>query len=401
MTATSPMLQELVLGTLRYYFCLEPLIARQLDKPLRSKDLDLRCLMLVGAYQLHYMRVPDHAAIFETVNACRALRKPWARSLVNAVLRQVARSSPDERSFGLPAWWLERLRNDYPDRADALAAATLERAPMALRVNLARGTASAYRERLHAAGATAHPGWHPETLILDRPLPVRQLPGHKEGLVSVQDTGAQLAAPLLAAAAPTRVLDACAAPGGKLFHLAERLPDAMLVGIERSEPRFRHLGEEARRLGHEQVHLVLGDATTDWIGADLPATYDAILLDAPCTGSGTLRRHPDIKVLRRSEDLAGYVAVQGALLRTLWNRLAPGGTLLYCTCSVFHEENDGVIADFLAATPDAEPAPVALPTGVPTVHGWQLLTLPAPADGDDMTVDGFYFARMTRREKAS
>lgn len=398
----TPLLQELVYGTLRYYYCLEPMVSRQLSEPLRTKDLDLRCLMLVGAYQLHYMRIPAHAAIYETVNACRALKKPWARGLVNAVLRKVAGESPDEHSFGLPAWWYLKLQQDYPDRATLLARATLTRAPQSLRVNVTRTTPEAYRSTLVASGIGAEPGWLPEQLILDTPIPIRQLPGHADGLVSIQDAGAQFAARLIADSAPRGpVLDACAAPGGKLCHLAELLPTAVVVGVEKSPNRLAHLQAEVRRLGHEQLVLRLGDATGDsWLGEQAPARYDAILVDAPCSGSGTLRRHPDIKLLRQPDDLGGFVDLQQRLLENLWRFLEPEGVLIYCTCSIFPEENDGVVGAFLAAHPEANATPISLPTGQATRHGWQLLTLPASGDGADLSVDGFYFARLTRQEKA-
>ncbi|HEY5644572.1 MAG TPA: transcription antitermination factor NusB, partial [Pseudomonadales bacterium] len=352
---------------------------------------------------LHYMRVPDHAAIFETVNACRGLKKPWARGLLNAVLRKVAQESPDERSFGLPAWWLDKLQRDYPEQAAALASATLGRAPMAVRVNQSRIAPADYLSELASSGIEASAGWLPEQLILREPTSVRELPGHAQGLVSVQDSGAQLAARLVmenVTGGP--ILDACAAPGGKLFHLAELAPAATIVGVEISDQRLQHLQAEALRLGHERVRLCLGDATeTGWLTtAGLPSRYQAILLDAPCSGSGTLRRHPDIKLLRKPIDLAGFVALQQRLLANLWGLLAPGGTLTYCTCSVFREENDEAVGAFLAAHPEATTLPVTLPTGQATVHGWQLMTLPPASDGPDLTVDGFYFARLTRREKA-
>ncbi len=400
---SNALLQELVYGTLRYYYCLEPMVSRHLSEPLRTKDLDLRCLMLVGAYQLHYMRIPDHAAIHETVNACRGLKKPWARALVNAVLRKVADETPDERSFGLPDWWYQKLVRDYPDQADALAEATLCRAPMSLRVNVSRISREAYQAQLTAAGITAHAGWLPEQLVLAAPMPTRTLPGHKDGLVSVQDGGAQFAARLVTDGdgAPGSILDACAAPGGKLFHLAELAPAARVVGVEISPGRFEHLDAEAHRLGHERVALRLGDAAGEsWLGDDIPHRYDAVLLDAPCSGSGTLRRHPDIKLLRKPGDLAGFVDLQSRLLENLWQHVAPGGTLTYCTCSVFPEENDGVVDAFVSIHPEAEGLPITLPTGQTTRHGWQLLTLPAADTGPDLSVDGFYFARLTRREKA-
>ena len=408
-----------------------------LNRPLRQKDQDLYALMLVGAYQLIYMRVPDHAAVHETVAAVSELRKPWAKGLVNAALRQIAasgdRKEPSERSFRLPAWIMERFRRDFPDQADALARSSFERAPMSLRVNLTRTTPDDYRQKLADAGIESDPGHFPEHLILNEPLPVRSLPGYPEGLVSVQDAGAQFAAHVSAQGAaqqaairrPLRILDACAAPGGKLFHLAERFPQAECFGVELNSDRLDYMRTEAARLGHENVRLLAGDATgLDWLASSLPAQFDLILLDAPCTGSGTLRRHPDIKMLRGPEDVSAAASLQLDLLNNLWTLIAPGGSLVYCTCSLFSEENDAVIEAFRRELADEqangqvsaqfsaqfsgqkasvslpELEAIALPLGTATRFGWQLLPLPAGGERPNRTVDGFYFARMTRREKA-
>lgn len=408
---SSALQRELVYGTLRHYASLDRLVGEQLSRTPRTKDLDLRCLMLVGAYQLHFMRIPDHAAINETVNACRALRKPWARSLVNAVLRKVAEQtlpSIAERSFELPVWMVQKISDQYPD-ADSIMAATLNRAPMSLRVNVSKQSPAAYAEMLTQAGIPHFTGWHAENLILTAPVPARDLPGYDKGLVSIQDAGALFASRLVAESAPDgRILDACAAPGGKLFHIVELAVDAAVVGLELSDSRFEHLANEARRLGHaDTLTLLQGDARQlDWFDR---TPFDAILVDAPCSGSGTLRRNPDIKILRQEADLSSYAAVQKEILANLWQTLAPGGTLVYCTCSIFQEENDAVVAAHLAATADAELHPLELPTGRATKHGWQLLSLPGQSEPGysapdqstaDRSVDGFYFARMTRRRKA-
>ena len=274
--------------------------------------------------------------------------------------------------------------------------ACLARAPMCLRVNLRKLSREDYRDRLGKAGIASEPGWQPESVILESPVPVRELPGHGEGLVSVQDSGAMFAAEVLALAEttseePLRLLDACAAPGGKLFHLAERYPSAVLTGLEPSEPRLAHLKAEAARLGHADVRLMAGDATgTDWNPGE---TFHGILVDAPCSGSGTLRRHPDIKVLRSEKDLVGYRTLQARLLSNLFPLLEPGGVLVYCTCSLFPDENDDVVGAFLKEHPEASVEPLTLPTGMQTRFGWQLLPLPA-GPGPDMSVDGFYFARL-------
>ena len=397
--SASPLQRELVYGSLRHYYSLEALVTARLSRALRSKDLDLRCLMLVGAYQLQYMRIPDHAVINETVNACRALRKPWARGLVNAVLRKLSKTTMEpatEHSFELPEWIERLIREGYPDAAEPLLRASVERAPMSLRINLNRSQPESYSQQLAARGIVSHPGWHPENLLLEEPVSVRTLPGFEDGLVSIQDAGAQFAAGLITGSVPARrILDACAAPGGKLFHIAEQMAGkGSLTGLELSEQRLDHLRAEARRLGHSDVKLVHGDAT-NLIWHDGEA-FDAILLDAPCSGSGTLRRHPDIKLLRVEADLENYAQLQRRLLANLWQILAPGGTLVYCTCSLFSCENDAVITAHLDSVADARIVPIELEVGRPTHHGWQLLPLPSTAK-PDKSVDGFYFARMTRR----
>ena len=401
-----PLVRELALGTLRYYHCLTPLVSARLTQALRRKDRIIFDLMLVGAYQLLFMRTPDHAAVAETVAACPLLKRPWARGLTNAVLRRIQAAKGEaknitERSFCLPDWIRERFQADYPSYWRSLAAASLERAPMSLRINALRCDPHHYLSQLRAAGLAAHRGFHPEHLVLTEPVPVKRLPGYGEGLVSVQDAGAQFAARLVCAnTARGTILDACAAPGGKLFHMAELAPNARIFGLEQSEARHRHLVSEAKRLGHERVRLLLGDATSDhWQRGedDVPACFDAILLDAPCSGSGTLRRHPDMKILRKPGDLAAHTSLQGKLLSNLWRFLAPGGTFIYCTCSLFAEENDRVLDTFLASTADAEVLPFQLPVGIATRHGWQLLPLPAEADPPDLSVDGFFYARLTRR----
>lgn len=405
-----PLARELLFGCLRHYVSLDRTITAALDRPVKPKDEDLRCLMIVGAYQLRHLRVPDHAAIHETVEACRTLGKPWARGLVNAVLRRCARApEAAEPSFEHPAWLEERLRQDYDD-ADAILDANNGRAPMTIRINLARTTPEAYLATLEMAGietrapredlspdpndrsdaADGAPrrlvAFGPETRVLDTPLPAAELPGHAAGEVAVQDAGAQLAAPLLAPGPGARVIDACAAPGGKLFHLLERCPGIRGLALEVHAGRLETLRAEAARLGHD-VAAIAADATDlGWWDGE-PAA--AVLIDAPCSGTGTLRRHPDIKLLRRPDDIAAAAALQHRLLANLWQVLAPGGTLLYCTCSILAAENDDIVADFLARHDDAVPDAFRLPAGRATRHGWQLL----PTNPD---TDGFYYSRMTK-----
>lgn len=397
-----PSLREILYGCLRHYFSLSNAVERALRHPLRVKDHDLKCLMIVGVYQLNYMRIPPHAAVNETVAATRPLGKPWAKALVNAVLRN-APAPNAERSFEHPAWMRRLLERAYGELAPAIMIANNERAPMTLRVNRLRTSPEAYRSMLDAAGiASRSPqagsrdgvGWGAETLTLLEPLPVAELPGFSDGLVAVQDAGAQLAAPLLAAAdaglapgGPGRLLDACAAPGGKLFHLLEREPGVAAVALESSRTRLDLMAREASRLGHTDFASHCADATgLDWWDGE---PFDRVLIDAPCSGSGTLRRHPDIKLLRQAADLSRYAALQARLLANLWQTLRPGGTLLYCTCSLFPMENDEVIGRFLSAQTEARADALTLPTGQATRYGWQLLPI-------DCDTDGFYYARLRK-----
>jgi 16S rRNA (cytosine967-C5)-methyltransferase len=399
----SPLCQELVFGTLRYYFSLNEAVEKRLSKALRSKDLDLRLLMLVGAYQLRYTRIPDHAAINETVNACRPLRKPWARSLVNAVLRSIAQDVDDDKtecSFELPDWISGRINSAYPAVAADVMNGLLGRAPMSLRVNVSRTPPAEYKARLDEQNLSWQAGLVPEHIVLNTPVPAAQLPGYAQGQVSIQDGGAILASGLLdperklAQQSNCRILDACAAPGGKLFHLAESVAPAELVALEINSRRLEHLCSEAARLGFDSIRTLQADATdTSWWDQ---RTFDAILLDAPCSGVGTLRRHPDIKHLRKIDDLADYQQLQLSLLRNLWRTLATEGTLLYCTCSLFQEENDNVVQQFLNETHDARAQLISAPVGQRTEHGWQLLPRPVNDANLAASVDGFYYARLRK-----
>jgi len=423
LTDPSPLAQELVLGSLRHYRSLSAQVDRALSRPLRDKDQEIRFLMIVGVYQLNHLRVPDHAAIFETVAACRRLGRPWAKGLVNAVLRRCA-DEPPERSSEHPGWLEDALTREYGDTARGLMAANNERAPMTLRINRRRVAVEAYLELLEAAGIASRPpraepevrlgssadtaasaapgpalGLGLETRVLTTPVPAETLPGFADGLVAVQDAGAQFAAGLLmqlpaaaadsaaTAAPPVRLLDACAAPGGKLFHMLERRPGVTALALDEHAGRVAQMRAQAERLGHLTVAIRQADASTlDWWDGD---PFDEVLLDAPCTGTGTLRRHPDIKVLRRAEDLPALTDLQRLLLANLWHVVRAGGTLLYCTCSILAAENDDVVAHFLAQHSDARAEALALTSGRPTRHGWQLL----PTNPD---TDGFYYALLRK-----
>ena len=407
---TQPLVRELVSGSLRHYFSLSQRIDELLTRKLREKDLDVRCLMLVGAYQLLHTRIPDHAAVAETVGCTKALKKPWAKGLVNAVLRNLPSPNEEWSPAALhdhPHWFINLLRNSLPDHWLGVLNANNTRAPMTLRVNQAKVSPASYRELLENKGLDCNQGAMPETLNLEKPLSQKKLPGFADGLVAVQDAAAQLAAIVANPKPNQRVLDACAAPGGKGFHLLEghlpegHLPEGLgginLVMQDISENRITTIHEQAQRLGHsanDALQIRRCDSAQPG-NADSDSLYDLILLDAPCSGSGTVRRHPDIKVLRNAEDLQALNNTQSALLDALWPQLAPGGRLIYSTCSLFQEENDAIIGAFIdrsgpgvtlgdlqARVPNHELTPY-----VAMRHGIQ--TLPTVDGGD-----GLYYAEL-------
>ena len=404
---TPPLVRELVAGTLRHHFSLSQRVDELLTRPLRSKDTDIRALLLIGAYQLLFTRIPDHAAVAETVECTRALQKPWARGLVNAILRNLPTPTEEWSPAALhdhPHWFINLLRNSLPDHWVDVLQANNTRAPMCLRVNQQQISTADYGVMLTEANIEYRSGPLPETLILQTPRPQHRLPGFADGLVAVQDAAAQLAAALCNPADGARVLDACAAPGGKGFHLLERFPDIHLHMQDNAPARIATLSQQANRLGHQSTEAQLERNKLTIKQADSSATgaagaWDLILLDAPCSGSGTVRRHPDIKVLRSAADLDELNQTQSALLSALWPQLVPGGRLVYCTCSLFREENDAIISAFLSqhdaiATPVTESLAERLPEhsavpGIATELGWQ--TLPV-ADGGD----GLYFCELLK-----
>jgi 16S rRNA (cytosine967-C5)-methyltransferase len=392
------LVQEITYGVLRFLPRLRLLAGRLLQRPMKRKDLDLECLLLAGLYQLLYLRVPAHAAVSETVAATRLLDKSWAAGLLNGVLRGFERrreellaaleSNPAAR-WCFPGWLLERLQRAWPDDWETLVEQCNRRPPMALRVNAARTSRGEYAGRLAAAGLAARPLAHaPQGLVLDRPVDVQALPGFGDGDVSVQDGAAQLAAPLLQPQAGQRILDACAAPGGKTAHILELAPDAEITAVDVSPQRLEPLRANLSRLGL-QARVVAGDVTDPAAGPWAEGEYQRILLDVPCSATGVIRRHPDIKWLRRAVDVHRLVGVQGRILDALWPRLAPGGILVYATCSLLPEENHQQMEAFFRRTGDARELPIEARWGRPCSYGRQLLT------GDD-DMDGFYYARLTK-----
>jgi 16S rRNA (cytosine967-C5)-methyltransferase len=397
-SADAPLLQELVYGVCRYYSALDYLVARRMRTPLKARERELHLLLLVGAFQLLHTRIPDHAAIAETVAAARALDKDWATGLVNALLRRLQRerdgllaeleAAPLATCTAHPAWLVEMIEHDWPQQARQILEANNARPPFCLRINTARTSREAWLARAAAAGIPADAtALSPVGVRLPAGCDVHLLPGFDEGEVSVQDEAAQLCAPLFPAlAAGARVLDACAAPGGKTAHLAERFPGIDILALEIDAARAHRIHETLDRL-HLAARVQVADAAAgDWWDG---VPFDAILLDAPCSATGVIRRHPDSKWLRRKGDIARLATAQRALLAALWPKLRPGGTLVYATCSVLRDENERVMVDFLACHPDATEIPLPDDLGLSCSAGRQLL----PAnDGPD----GFFLCRLQK-----
>ena len=392
------LVQELVYGTLRWYYRLHAVLDRQLKRPLKQRDGDLYCLLLSGLYQLSRMRVPSHVAVNETVQATRELKKEWASGLVNAVLRgyqretvrldAVAEQSREAR-YAHPGWLNDVLQTDWPADWENILDAGNQRPPLSLRVNQRQIGRDDYLVLMLQGGIKARAMRHAaHGIVVESPVPVDALPGFAEGWVSVQDGAAQQATGLLDLAAGQRVLDACAAPGGKTAHILESEPDLeSLTAVEIDSSRVRRIEENLLRLGLA-ARVIHGDADNPepwWDGR----CFDRILLDVPCTATGVIRRHPDIKLLRRHQDIAALVMRQTQLLQTMWPLLAAGGMLLYTTCSVLAEENEGQIERFLSAHTNAEATTIEVAWGRSCTHGRQIL----PGEED---MDGFYFACMRK-----
>jgi 16S rRNA (cytosine967-C5)-methyltransferase len=387
------LVHEIVYGSVRHYYSLSHDVRSRLRHPLKARDGILLCLLIVGAYQLRHLRIPAYAVVNETVAAAEQIGRGWARGLVNQLLRRtasetVAIPTDEEQAFDHPAWLISLLKTDYPNEWESILSTSLTRAAMSLRVNPASVDRNTYVLQLASIGVRARPSSNEEGIVLDDPYPAAQLPGYANGAVSVQDLNAMWPARLVDPAPRERILDACAAPGGKSMHLLERCRECSITSLDVDATRCDTLRAEYRRHGIDPVSVVHGDATElDWWDG---RPYDAILLDAPCSGTGTMRRHPDIKLLKRESDIAQYRRLQAGLLTNLWKTLAPGGRLLYCTCSVLSAENDAVIQEFVARDERAFVQPLAIAQSIETEYGRQLL--PEVGGGD-----GFYFALLTKR----
>jgi 16S rRNA (cytosine967-C5)-methyltransferase len=386
------LLKAMLAESLRWHHRFEWQLSNLLDRPLKRKDAELAALLRIGLTQLQILRIPDHAAVSATVDAASTLDLARARGLVNAVLRRYLRERdrlaekgaevPVAR-FSHPEWLIARLKHDWPEDYESILEANNASPPLWLRVNRTKVDREAYLKLLEAARipAAIHAQCADAVLILE-PCPVHELPGFDDGLVSVQDASAQQAVELMRLAPGQRVLDACAAPGGKAAHMLERVPElGELVALDRDADRLTQVRDNLDRLGLNAT-LVAGDANAPdgWFDGE---AFDRVLIDAPCSASGVIRRHPDIKLLRREADLGELTTVQARMLATIWPLLKPGGLLVYATCSIFMDENLGVVDAFARRTGDADLAPFG------SARHYQL----RPGESK---ADGFYYACLAK-----
>ena len=395
--AQKGLLQELCYGTLRHYERLVYILDQLLQKPLKKGDGDIEILLLLGLYQLKEMHMPEAVSVAETVNA---VHKTWAKGLVNAVLRNFLRTKntfitednmPESALYLHPQWIIDLWKEAFPQYWQAICKANNERPPMTLRINLARIEKEAYCALLNENNITFHNvPTIPSAVILDKAMGVDTLPGFNEGIVSVQDCGAQVLISLLDLKPELNILDACSAPGGKLLHLLENAdPSVKVTAVEIDPNRILKIKDNLQRLHYnKRAKLVTADIldTKAWSEGEC---YDRIIADVPCSATGVIRRHPDIKLLRQERDIEQFAITQYEILETLWLALKPGGILIYITCSICPQENEELIQQFLIYNPDAQCLPIVAQQGLLLQYGYQFLPSLYPGDG-------FYYAKLQK-----
>jgi 16S rRNA (cytosine967-C5)-methyltransferase len=397
--------RAIALGTLRWYLRLAPAIEKLANRPFEDISPRLAALLVTAAHQVEYSRGAPEAQVHLAVDASRIVGESRASGMANAVLRKFVAQRAEllgqvdadlAQRHAHPRWLVDALVAAWGERAEGMLAANNQHPPMTLRLDPSHMTLADFLRAWRALGRDARPvPWQPDALVLEHATAVQALPGFDTAAVSVQDGGAQLAAPLLDAQAGMRVLDACAAPGGKTLHIAQRTPGlAELIAVDDDALRLQRVRDNLDRAGRKAL-LLTADLRSR--PASLPAgSFDRVLVDAPCSATGVIRRHPDIKLLRRPEDIAAFAANQRRILATAFELLRPGGRLVYCTCSVLPEENEQVVAALLREQPAAEPggwpAGMSVPPGLlERSIGWQLLP------GGDAGTDGFYYASLHKR----
>lgn len=394
-------IKDACFGVSRWYFQLKAIETELLHKPLRSKDSDVSCLILLGLYQLLYSNTPDYAVVSEAVSTCKDLKKNWASALVNKVLRKfiktktsiLKKTENNEAShYAHPEWFILRLKKAWPKDWQSILISNNQKPPLTLRINQQKNSRNDYFALLNDAdiSAVCIDGLDCG-ITLTQPIPTKDIPQFSAGFCSVQDAAGQFAAMLLDLKKGQSVLDACAAPGSKACHILEIEPNlSKLTMLDKDAERLKKIRENITRLNltNNNARLITSDATeikTWWDGQ----AFDRILLDAPCSATGVIRRHPDIKLLRKDTDIEQQTLLQKQLLSTLWALLKPHGKLLYATCSVLPDENEAIISDFLQHTDDAKEINFILPFGTKQKHGWQIL----PSEHGP---DGFYYCLLEK-----
>jgi 16S rRNA (cytosine967-C5)-methyltransferase len=387
------LLQELCFGVLRTLPQLDWLINKLMARPMSGKQRTVHYLIMVGLYQLVHTRIPPHAALAETVEGAVAIKRPQLKGLINGVLRQFQRQQEallaefeqSPQRYLHPDWLLQRIKRAYPQNWQNILEANNQRPPMWLRVNRVHHTRDAWLALLEENGMQGFThDTYPDAVRLASPTPVLALPGFEQGWVTVQDAAAQRSVTFLEPQNGERILDLCAAPGGKTTHILEAAPEASVLAIDVDEQRLSRVYENLKRLGMKaEVKQGDGRYPSQWCGSE---KFDRILLDAPCSATGVIRRHPDIKWLRRDRDINELAQLQSEILDAIWPHLKTGGTLVYATCSVLPEENIQQMSAFLKRTPDAQ----LIGTGTPEKPGLQ--HLPDAAEGD-----GFYYAKIVKQ----
>ena len=388
-------IQEMSLGVLRQVPLLQSWLRTLLDRPLKGDKKAIEHLIMLGLYQLTFTRVSEHAAVGETVNAASYLGGIKLKGLVNAILRNFTRQELASKPIddpviqsGMPKWLFKLIHQHYPDHAADILHNSNQPAPLWLRVNRHKTTLAAFCESLDALNVSyTCPDTHPDAVILTKRHEVTTLPGFSQGWFAVQDGAAQLAAPFLSAQPGERILDCCAAPGGKTGHIIEQCSDlAQCVALDADDSRLARVKENMARLGHNPTVLCADASEPDtwWDGS----FFDRILLDAPCSATGVIRRHPDIRWLRKPADIETLTQLQAKIFDAMWTVLKPGGTLVYATCSILPAENSEQVAQFLSRHPDAlwQPLKEGETEDAP---GWQILP-------GEQQMDGFYYARLVK-----
>jgi len=384
--------QDLSYGTLRFYGAIEALLDQLLQKPL--EDAKLQCLLLVAIYQLQYDKAASHTVVDQAVKAASQSKKTWAKGLVNGVLRNFLRQQPELvanlkdnefATYSYPAWWVTKLKYQYPDNWQSMLEAGNQHPPMTLRVNQRQISVADFVSKLEAEGIVSQ-ALGANAVTLDKPIPVDRIPGFSAGEASVQDYAAQVAGYALDLKDGQRVLDACCAPGGKTGQILE-LADVDLVAVDNDVTRIALTQSNIERLKLKAT-LLVGDAANSVVWWD-GKPFDRILADVPCTAAGIVRRHVDIKWLRREADIASFTKQQAQILPSLWQVLAKGGKLLYVTCSVFQEENQRQIDSFLKLHADAEQLPLDQPLAGLILNNGQLLP--------SAQHDGLFYALLQKR----